>query len=331
MSSPGADGLLQPIKTLLENKHISEIIINSPGKVFYEQCGIFYSEDISAFDANTLQMLFQLIARENNQVINEQNPLLSGSLSDGSRVQLVFPPVAMFPALSIRRYVLKKVSLNDYEDKGLFNNINLLTDKKSQDKQLQSLYEGKRWLEFFKRALLLRKNIVISGGTSSGKTTFLNACLAQIPLAQRLIFLEDTRELQSAHENKLHLLSSSKGEKEIAQVTMQDLLQCSLRLRPDRIICGEIRGKEISDFIAACLTGHPGSMTTIHASSPELAFMRMTQMYKLNNVPSMSDSDILKLVHTAVDIVIQLNRHGGKRCIDAVFYQPFSMLEEPVA
>jgi type IV secretion system protein VirB11 len=321
MSSPGAKGLLQPIKTLLEDDQISEIIINYPGKVFYEKNGTFNSANVSAFNMNTLQMLFQLIARENSQIINEQQPLLSGSLYDGSRVQLVLPPVATSPALSIRRYVLNKVSLDDYAEQGMLENINALPEKISQTQMLRQLYHDKQWLAFFKLALLSRKNIVISGGTSSGKTTFLNACIAQIPQSQRLIFLEDTRELQSAHENKLHLLSS-KGGQTLAQVSMQDLLQCSLRLRPDRIICGEIRGKEISDFIAACLTGHPGSMTTIHASSPKLAFMRMVQMYKLNNVPSMSDHDILTIISTAVDIVIQLNRNENGRNVDQVFYKP---------
>lgn len=321
MSNPGSKGLLQPIHYLLEDNEISEVIINSPCKVFYEKCGVFFSVSVSAFTPSTLYKLFQLIARENNQVIDEENPLLSGNLYEGSRVQLVLPPVAIYPALSIRRYVLKQVSLDDYAEKGLLKNINIASGKEAHDENLQIFYKNNQWLEFFKLALHSQKNIVISGGTSSGKTTFLNACLAQIPQQQRLIYIEDTRELQSMHENKLHLLSS-KGGQSVSQLSMQDLVQCSLRLRPDRIICGEIRGKEISDFITACLTGHPGSMTTIHASSPKLAFVRMVQMYKLNNVPSMSDEDILKLIHVAVDIVVQLNRHQDKRCVDAVFYQP---------
>ena len=169
-------------------------------------------------------------------------------------------------------------------------------------------------------AIKARKTIVISGGTSSGKTTYLNACLNEIDHADRLCILEDTREIITPHKNKV-LLLAAKGEQDIAKVSMQTLVQCCLRLRPDRIIMGEIRGQEILDFVAASSTGHEGSVTTIHASTPKLAFIRMTQLYKQNNVPSMTESDILNELHAVVDVVIQLGKQGAQRKAQSLYYK----------
>lgn len=143
------------------------------------------------------------------------------------------------------------------------------------EKQLVRLYQQQNWADFVKCAIELKKNIVISGGTSSGKTTFLNACLRHIPLSERIILLEDAREIDIPHPNQVSLLSS-KGDQALAKVSMQDLVQCCLRLRPDRIIVGEVRGREILDFLSASSTGHEGSFTSIHANNPRIAFMRMT-------------------------------------------------------
>ena len=188
------------------------------------------------------------------------------------------------------------------------------------DQRLVSLYHEGAWHAFIQSAILAKKNIVISGGTSSGKTTYLNACLAHIPLGDRIIVLEDTREIETAHPNQVQLLAS-KGDQGIAKVSMQDLVQACLRLRPDRIIMGEIRGKEIMDFVSACSTGHEGSITTIHANNPRVAFMRMTQMYKLNNVPSMTDADIFRELNEVIDIVIQLSKTAEGRIADSIYYK----------
>jgi type IV secretion system protein VirB11 len=192
--------------------------------------------------------------------------------------------------------------------------------KLNAESKLSYLYKTKNYAEFIKLAISLRKNIVISGGTSSGKTTYLNACIKYIPKDQRLILLEDTRELKISHDNYVSLLAS-KGEQSRANITMQDLVQCALRLRPDRIIMGEIRGKEIMDFVSACSTGHDGSLTSIHANSPTGAFMRMVQLYKLNCVPSMRDDEILSQLKSVIDIVIQLNKTPRGRCVGGVYFK----------
>ena len=166
-----------------------------------------------------------------------------------------------------------------------------------------------------------KKNIVISGATSSGKTTFLNSCIGQIPSHERLITLEDTYEIDVSHQNLVRLKSLKKSGNQTATVTMQDLVQASLRLRPDRIIMGEIRGREIFDFVSACSTGHSGALATIHANNPRVAFMRMAQLYKLNKVSGMSDADIHRELHEVIDIVVQLQKTNEGRRLVEVYYK----------
>ncbi len=324
---PASEGLLEPIKKFLDDSLTSEILINRPQEIYVEKQGRMERYEVPAFNERTLLTLFQLIANENHQEISEANPLLSGSLLDGSRVQLVLPPTSKYPALSIRRKVAQKRELADYEQEGFYEKAfgakveaRTLVDLSPSEQKLATLYHEKAWPAFVKQAILMKKTIVISGGTSSGKTTFLNACLRHIPSEERLLVLEDTREIETFHKNQLQLLAS-KGEQGVAKVSMQDLVQASLRLRPDRIVVGEIRGKEILDFLAAASTGHDGSMTSIHANNPAIAFMRMSQMYKLNNVPSMTDEDIYRELKTVIDIIIQLEKTSDGRRVQSVFYR----------
>ena len=325
---PHAHGLLRPIEHLLNDKAVSEICINRPQEVWVEKQGVFFQETIPAFTDIHLTRLCQLIANENQQQLSKENPLLSGSLADGSRVQLCLPPTAKFLTMAIRRKVVQHLSLDDYEQQRLFYRSakkatmheTALTTVNETEKNLINLYQQNRWSDFIKTAIRHKKTIVISGGTSSGKTTFLNACLRHIPRQERLILLEDTREIETPHPNQVQLLAV-KGQQGEANVTMQDLVQCALRLRPDRLIMGEIRGKEILDFISSCTTGHEGGMTTLHANSPAMAFMRMTQLYKLNNVPSMTDSDILRELNAVIDIIVQLSKTPEGRVVESIYYK----------
>lgn len=325
--APLSDGLLSPLKPFLDDSLVSEIMLNRPKEIFIEKEGRINKFEIAQYDESILENLFQLLARENKQTINESKPLLSGSLLDGSRIQLVLPPTARHHTFSIRRVVAKNFTLSDYQNQHYYSNI-IATDVEKNhydflpqnEKHLIDLYHQKMWDQFIEHAILYRKNIVISGGTSSGKTTFLNACLRHIDNSDRLIILEDTREINIGHENQVNLLAS-KGDQGLSKISMQDLVQASLRLRPDRIIMGEIRGRELIDFVSACSTGHEGSMTTIHANNPRIAFMRMTQMYKLNQVPSMTDADIMRELKEVIDIVIQLNKTKQGRMASHIYYK----------
>jgi type IV secretion system protein VirB11 len=324
--SPGSSGLLKPLEPWLCDPEISEILLNRPQEIWIEKQGNLISHPVPEFTEAHLSRLFQLIANENQQRLSGEFPLLSGSLSDGSRVQLCLPPTSKHYAFAIRRKVVRNFSLRDYNKGHFYGSVKRVQLNKShetlraEEGELIGAYEAGNWDAFIRFAILRKKNILVSGGTSSGKTTFLNACLREIPSQERLIVLEDTRELEVPHQNQVQLLAS-KGLQGEAKVTMQDLVQASLRLRPDRILMGEIRGAEILDFVSACSTGHEGSMTSIHASDPEMAFRRMVQMVKLNNVPSMSDQDILEMLKSVVDIVIQLVKTPEGRRVSGVYYK----------
>ena len=322
-----SSGLLTPLQPWLNDPSVSEILINQPQEVFIEKGDQLTRHAVPDYDVQTLQMLFRLIANENQQALSSRTPLLSGNLLDGSRVQLVMPPTAKHHSLSIRRKVVQKLTLDNYSKLNFYHHAKPF-DIKSQhidnlpdtDKTLLQLYQDQDWDSFIEQAIAFRKNIIISGGTSSGKTTFLNACLQHIDNDERIITLEDTREIDIPHPNQVNLLAP-KGNQGLANISMQNLVQCCLRLRPDRIIMGEVRGKEILDFVSACSTGPEGSLTTIHANNPRIAFMRMTQMYKLNNVPAMSDADILNELKEIVDIIVQVAKTPQGRCVQSVYYK----------
>lgn len=325
--APQSSGLLTPFAPWLEDKAVSEILLNKPQEIYVEKHGVLERVEVLEMDERRVSMLFQLIANENRQTLDEKQPLLSASLQDGSRVQLVLPPTAKTHTLSIRRKVVRHFTLDDYEKTNFYQRAtsfdtkaNALTQLDDNEKQLRKLYKEKCWPEFIRRAIELKKTIVISGGTSSGKTTFLNACLRHISEQERILLLEDTREIDIPHPNQVSLLSS-KGEQGLAKVSMQDLVQCCLRLRPDRIIIGEIRGKEVLDFLGASSTGHEGSLTSIHANNPRVALMRMTQLYKQNNVPSMSDKDILREINEVVDVIVQVGKTLSGRQVQSVYYK----------
>ena len=325
--SSGAVGLLAPLQDFLDDEQVSEILINKPQEVFIERQGALLRFDIPVLTTQYLRRLFTLIANENKQCLSESSPILSGNLHDGSRVQLVIPAAAFHETLSIRKFTLKNLTFDDYASSGFFTKgegVNLalgsLIEKPDED-TLQRLYNTKNWPEFLAQAIRFKKNIIISGGTSSGKTTFLNSCAQHIPLNDRLITLEDTYEINVPHANIVRLKALKQLGDNARGISMQDLVQASLRLRPDRIIMGEIRGKEVFDFVSACSTGHSGALATIHANNPKVAFMRMAQLYKLNNVAGMGEEDIYKVLHEVVDIVVQLQKTNVGRRLVEVYYK----------
>lgn len=326
--TPGAQGLLTPLNHFFQDPLVSEILINKPQEVFVERAGVMVRHVIPALDSLHIRRLFTFIANENGQCLSEESPMLSGNLYDNSRVQLVIPPAARTYTLSIRRPSIKKLTLADYKASGFYDvahgfdmNAGIGQDLSAGDRALGALYHQGAWADFIAMAVQLKKNIVISGETSSGKTTYLNACISHIPHEARIITLEDTYEVSIPHHNVVSLCAPKKGVGKTGGLCMQDLVQCALRLRPDRLIMGEIRGAEVLDFISACSTGHAGSITSIHANNPRIAFMRMTQLYKLNNVPSMRDEDIRKALDEVVDIIIQVARTPDGRMADAFYYK----------
>lgn len=317
---PGVRGLLAPLQDFLDDSQVSEIVINRPQEVFVEKGDEFLRFDIPALTTAYLRRLFLLIANENKQTLTEASPILSGTLPCGSRVQLVIPQVSQYETLAIRKFTVKHIRFEDYEAQGFFKAIEKSTSYDA-DANLLEAYRAKDWQKFITDAIVSKKNILISGGTASGKTTFLNSCIAKIPLHERLITLEDTYEIAAAHSNIVRLKAIKTLGEKLPTISMQDLVQASLRLRPDRLIMGEIRGKEVFDFVSAASTGHSGLLATIHANNPGVAFMRMSQLYKLNPVSNLNEADIYKILYEVIDIIVQIQKTESGRGITEVYYK----------
>lgn len=314
---------LDIFKVYLSDPEIAEICVNGSGELWIERAGSPSMEKIASADITKDHMmrLARQIANTTGQAINLQNPLLSASLPTGERVQIIIPPATLNGiVLSIRKQVVKDMDLADYAKTGAFDAVDWVNDSdlKPHDAQLRALAEQKNFYEFIALAAKSKKNIIISGGTSTGKTTLLNAILKEIDPKERIITIEDTPEIKPVHQNHVPLLAS-KGEQGIAEVTIQSLLEASLRLRPDRILLGELRGKEAYTFLRAVNTGHPGSITTVHADTPHGAFKQIALMVMQANL-GLQNEQIMDYIRSIVDVVVQLKRIGGKRIISEVWY-----------
>ena len=251
---------LAPLAHHLERADVTDIWINRPGELWLELLGgKIERHPAPDLTAPLLLRMARQIAALTSQGINREHPILSGSLPGGERVQVVIPPATRGDvAVAIRKHVMGGMVLEDYRAAGSFGATRLVSASDTRAETTLSASDADP-MAVLRDAVRTRRNILISGGTSSGKTTFLNALLREVPMHERLILIEDTPELQIAHDNAVGLLSarSALGE---ASVTAEDLLIASLRMRPDRIILGEIRGAEAATFLRAANTGHPGSI-----------------------------------------------------------------------
>ena len=318
------ESYLLPFKKLFAEEGTNEIMVNKTnGEVWVENRGDQRLEKLEGVDYEYFLGLGRLVAQSTDQVISEEKPLLSATLPNGYRIQIVFPP-ACEPgtvAYSIRKNSTMHLSLEEYAKMGAFDSTSTEAIVDVNEKILSDYLQQKKIKEFIKHAVICKKNIIISGGTSTGKTTFTNAALAEIPSNERLITVEDAREvILNNHPNKVHLLAS-KGGQGRAKVTTQDLIEACLRLRPDRIIVGELRGTEAFSFLRAINTGHPGSISTLHADTPAMALEQLKLMVMQAGL-GMPPDEIRKYILTVVDIIVQLRRgQGGKRYVSEVYYK----------
>ena len=313
---------LDPLRNIFAEDGVSEISINGECEVWVENRGNIRCEKIEALTLSHLKALCRLIAQATEQKLSEETPLLSASLPNGFRVQVVFPPACESDkvVLSIRKPSSMEMTLEDYERLGAFDDIaahNTVT--KDINSQLEHLLNSGKTKEFIELAVLNKKNIIVSGGTSTGKTTFTNAALRVIPEDERIITVEDSREIMLHNPNRVHLLAS-KGGQGRARVTTQDLIEACLRLRPDRIIVGELRGAEAFSFLRAINTGHPGSISTLHADTPRMAIEQLKLMV-IQAGMGLPPSQIVDYIVNIIDIIIQLKRtSGGKRQVSEIMF-----------
>jgi type IV secretion system protein VirB11 len=311
---------LAPLTGMLARPDVTDIYVNRPGELWVETTGgAIERHDAPALDEATLARLARQIAALSHQGISREHPLLSATLPDGARVQVVAPPATRGPlALAIRKHVSPDLRLDDYVAAGAFAETKGREgmDRSPVDRALSAQLAAGDIAGMLAAAVKARKNILVSGGTSSGKTTFLNALIREIPDHERLILIEDTPELFVAHDNVVGLLAarSALGE---AEVSANDLLAASLRMRPDRIILGELRGPEAFAFLRAINTGHPGSMTTVHADSAERAIEQIV-LLALQAGTQLNREDIRHYVSRTVDVFVQLDRIAGRRRVAEV-------------
>ncbi len=323
MSIAALESYLLPLKQLLDQDGVNEVSINRPFEVWVEQKGDMIREELPTFDFEHLKSLGRLVAQATEQRLSEEEPLLSATLPNGFRIQIVFPPACeqSCVVMSIRKPSSLKWSLEDYDKMGMFDSTSIGEVEDKNDLILAKLLKLNRVKEFLQRAVLYKKNIIISGGTSTGKTTFTNAMIRSIPHEERLITVEDAREIDlESHPNRVHLLAS-KGAQGRAKVTTQDLIEACLRLRPERIIVGELRGSEAFSFLRAINTGHPGSISTLHADTPRMALEQLKMMVMQAGL-GMTPTEITSYIKNVVDIIVQLKRGAkGRRYISEIYFR----------
>ena len=311
---------LAPLTGMLARPDVTDIYVNRPGELWIETVGgAIERQEAPALDEATLERLARQIAAVSHQGISRAHPLLSATLPDGARVQIVAPPATRGPmALAIRKHVAADLALADYAAAGAFAQTRARQglDETDADRALAAQLAAGDIAGMLASAVRARKNILVSGGTSTGKTTFLNALIREIPPDERLILIEDTPELQVQQANVVGLLAA-RGALGEADVTANDLVAASLRMRPDRIILGELRGEEAFAFLRAVNTGHPGSMTTVHADSAERAVEQIV-LLALQAGTQLNRDDVRHYVRTTVDVFVQLARSGGQRHVAEV-------------
>ncbi|MXO70081.1 P-type DNA transfer ATPase VirB11 [Altererythrobacter buctensis] len=302
------DAYLAPFRQWLDRDTVTEILVNRPGEIWVEDAAHPGMQRVSApeVDDRLVQRLAEQVARVSHQGINREHPLLGATLPDGARVQFCGPPATRKHwALAIRRHRRLDLPLDAYDTGPLDGHAEeVLPDPVQQP------------IQFLRAAIRARKTILISGGTSTGKTTFLNAMLGEIPREERVVLVEDTPELKLPGANGVGLVAV-KGELGEAKVSANELLQAALRLRPDRIVLGELRGAESVSFLRAINTGHPGSFSTIHANSLRGALEQLSLMVMQTGI-GLTRSDTIAYAAGVIDVIVQLGRQDGKRGITAI-------------
>lgn len=332
MSEVAIRTLLRPFDCFLGDAAVTEISVNRPGEVWLAKQGQVYMSkvDLPDLQLSDLETLAKLVAQFSEQEVTPERPLLSGRIPGGYRIQVVLPPAVPQGSIgiSIRKPAMLDVDLDWYEARGAFDYVNIRPAQEAEaEERMVQAYTERRFKDFFVEAIRAHKNIVISAGTDTGKTTFLNAALKAIDARERIITIEDTREVMThgkpSHENALHLLAS-RGQQGRSSATPQDLLEACLRLRPNRIIMGELRGGEAYAYLSVINSGHPGSLTTIHADSPTFAIERLALMVLQAKV-GLSRSEVMEYLRLTVPIIVQFTKsEKGERYISEIYYERVS-------
>ncbi len=294
---------LGPLEPLLEDEKITEIMVNGPHQVFVEKEGRLLLLPLKLKDSQHVYYLIEKIVGPLGLRVDESAPFVDARLPDGSRVNVIIPPLSLKgPIITIRKFSAKPLTMENLVSRG------------SLSPQVSA---------FLQKAVEQRLNIVISGGAGSGKTTLLNALSAFIPAGERIITIEDAAELRLQQAHVISLEARPPNLEGKGEVTIRDLLRNALRMRPDRIIIGEVRGGEALDMLQAMNTGHEGSLSTVHANSPLECLYRLETMALMANV-GLPSSSISAQIKSSVDLIIHLSRtqRGNRRVMEVSEIEP---------
>ncbi len=280
---------LGPLEPLLADPTISDILVNRHNQVYVERRGRLELADVRFQDNDHLLKIINKIVSNVGRRIDESTPMVDARLPDGSRVNAIIPPLALdSPLLCIRRFSVQRPSLDDLIEKG------------SLTAQIG---------EVLKAVAVAKLNVLISGGTGAGKTTLLNILSGFIPSNERIITIEDSAELQLQQEHVCRLETRPSNVEGKGEITARDLVRNCLRMRPDRVVVGEVRGAEVIDMLQAMNTGHEGSMTTVHANTARDALMRLETMISLSGI-TIQERAMRQMVSSSINVVVQLVRHS---------------------
>jgi len=285
-----------PILPFFRDPLITEILIDSPSEIYIEKGGKLQKSEAQFASEKTFHRLIKKLLHDIDRVADQRHPMVDGTLADGSRVHICLPPVSAGPVVSIRRHAQVQWSLETIQEEGMFS-------KETYEKLLTKINE--------------RANILICGATGCGKTTFLRSLINKVPEHERVITVEDTSELALTRPNTVSLLTRISLENYLPSVTLNDLLKNALRMRPDRLVVGEIRSEEALVFLDAVSTGHTGSMSSIHGSSPSQGLSRLEHLVS-RAAPQWSMESIRKLIYEGVDLVISLERKNKSRQVQEI-------------
>jgi pilus assembly protein CpaF len=289
---------LGPLEPLLADPTVSDILVNAPQNIYIERGGRLVRTEVAFKDDEHLMRVIERIVSSVGRRIDESSPMVDARLKDGSRVNAIIPPLALDgPVLSIRRFGSDPLRMSKLIE------LNAVT---------------KDMADMFEMCVRARLNILISGGTGAGKTTLLNALSAYIPEDQRIVTIEDSAELQLQQPHVVRLETRPPNIEGRGEVTQRDLVKNALRMRPDRIVIGEVRGGESIDMLQAMNTGHDGSLTTVHANTPRDALVRLETMIQMTGM-RLSDRAMRQQIASALDLVIQAARlSDGTRRVTSI-------------
>lgn len=315
------------IARYLDSPDVTEICINRPGELYLEGRDGWQRIEVPALTFDRARQFCTAVVNESNtgQRITDIDPVVSLTFPTGQRAQFVIPP-ACDPgriSITIRLPSRHAKTLKQYQQEGFFDRVlEQQQGPSDQDRELLELRQARNFAEFFRKAVLFKKNILVSGATGSGKTTFMKSLVEQIPDNERLVTIEDARELFIRQGNAVHLLYS-KGGQSASNVTAKSCMEACLRMKPDRIILAELRGDESFYFIRNCASGHPGSITSCHAGSVAQTWDQLGLMVKASpEGAGLEFATIKRLLMSTIDILVHIKAHAGRRHITGIDFDP---------